>query len=204
VQRKSGRRPPFYAGSCHHDDKLPPDANRTCSYDGSGSSDSDGSVSSYAWDFGDGNSVSVATTTTNHTYTNYGSYDVILTVTDNGGAVSTNNASESITLTEPVDATTMSVASVFVDTVNLGGGRKSPRATVAIEDNQGNPVDSAMVDGLFTGDAEGPATGTTNDSGSVVPTSPNSKKGKVKFTFCVTEVTGAPLNWDDNQSCTSN
>lgn len=179
------------------------DADKTCSYDGSGSLDSDGSVSSYAWDFGDGNLGSGVTTS--HTYDSFGTYTVSLTVTDNGGAQSTNDASEAITLTEPVDATTMSVASVFVDTINIGGGRKSPRATVVIEDDQGNPVGSVDVSGTFSGDAAGSDTGTTNGSGSVVLTSPNDKKGKVKFTFCVTNVTGSTtLNWVDNGVCASN
>ena len=180
------------------------DADRTCSYDGSGSTDSDGSVSSYAWNFGDGNLGSGATT--NHTYALYGAYTVTLTVTDDGGAQSENTASESITLTEPVDATTMSVASLSVDTVNLGGGNKSPRATVLIEDDQGNPVGSVDVFGIFTGDAGGSATGTTNGSGTAVLTSPGTKKGKVNSTFCVTDVVDdtLTLTWDGNGLCASN
>jgi hypothetical protein len=179
-------------------------ASKSCSYNGSGSTDSDGSVSSYDWDFGDGNTGSGVTTS--HTYASYGvPYTVSLTVTDNEGAVSTNSASETITLTEPVDATTMTVASVFVETVNVGGGSKSPRATVVIQDDQGNPVAAMNVSGTFTGDAAGIDTRTTNSSGSVVLTSPNSKKGKVNFTFCVTDVSGATtLTWDGNQACTSN
>ena len=179
-------------------------ANKTCSYDGGGSSDSDGTVSSYDWDFGD-ESVGSGETTT-HTYADYGvPYTVTLTVTDNEGAQSTNNASETITLTEPGEATTMSVTSIIVDTVNRGGGNKSPRATVVIEDNLNNPVASVQVSGTFSGDAAGSDTGTTDGSGSVVLTSPNSKKGKVNFTFCVTDVSeSATLTWDGNQACTSN
>jgi len=179
-------------------------ADKTCSYDGSGSSDSDGSISSYAWDFGDGTSGSGVTPT--HTYADYGvAYTVTLTVTDNGGVASTNNASETITLTEPVDPTSMSVASIIVDTVNASGGSKSPRATVVIEDDGGNPVGSVNVSGIFTGDAAGSDSALTNGSGSAVLTSPNSKKGKVKFTFCVSDVSGSPtLTWDGNELCASN
>jgi len=179
------------------------DADLSCDYDGSGSSDSDGSVITYNWNFGDGNlGTGVATS---HTYANYGSYTVSLTVTDNGGATSTNTAEETITLTEPVGATTMSVTSVIVDTVNIGGGNKSPRATVTIEDDQGAPVGSVVVTGAFTGDAAGSDSGTTNSSGIVVLTSPSSKKGKVNFTFCVTDVNDTTtLTWDGGQACTSN
>ncbi|MCA9739434.1 MAG: PKD domain-containing protein [Gemmatimonadetes bacterium] len=56
----------------------------TCSFDGAASSDSDGTVASYAWTFGDGTSAAGATAT--HAYAAAGSFDVVLTVTDNGGA----------------------------------------------------------------------------------------------------------------------
>ena len=48
------------------------------------SGDSDGSVVAWAWDFGDGNSSSLANPS--HTYADYGTYQVTLTVTDNDGA----------------------------------------------------------------------------------------------------------------------
>jgi PKD repeat protein len=54
------------------------------SVDGSGSSDPDGTIESYAWDFGDGATGTGATD--EHTYAASGTYDVKLTVTDNGGA----------------------------------------------------------------------------------------------------------------------
>jgi PKD repeat protein len=52
-------------------------------FDGSGSSDSDGSILSYAWDFGDGDTGSGITVT--HVYTQVGTYQVVLMVTDDGG-----------------------------------------------------------------------------------------------------------------------
>ena len=51
------------------------------SFDASASSDPDGTIVSYAWDFGDGNLGGGVTTA--HTYGSAGSFDVILTVTDN-------------------------------------------------------------------------------------------------------------------------
>jgi len=179
------------------------DANKTCIYDGSGSSDSDGSISSYAWNFGDGSSGSGVNPS--HTYADFGTYVVSLTVTDDGGAVSTNDASESITLTEPVAATTMTVASVFVDTINAAGGNKSPRATVVIQDDQGNPVGSVDVSGDFEGDVTDSDTASTDGSGTAVLSSSNSRKGRLKFTFCVTDVSGSEtLTWDGSAICASN
>jgi PKD repeat protein len=177
-------------------------ATRSCSYNGTGSSDSDGEISTYDWDFGDTSSGSSGATT-NHSYAAYGSYTVRLTVTDDG--TDTDFAEELITLTEPVDPVTISVASIVVDTQNSSGGNKSPRATVTIHDEQDNPVDSVSVDGLFTGDAPGSDSGTTGANGTVVLTSGAIKRGKVKFTFCVTNVIGDSLTWDDVEApCASN
>ena len=66
------------------------------SFNASNSSDSDGSIISYAWDFKDGytgNGVTV-----NHTFNSTGSYNVLLTVTDDKGA--TDTTTKNITITE--------------------------------------------------------------------------------------------------------
>jgi len=53
--------------------------------------------------------------------------------------------------------TTMSVASILAEVISEGGGNKRPWATVSIVDDQGNPVGSAEVTGVFSGDATGPS-----------------------------------------------
>jgi hypothetical protein len=112
---------------------------------------------------------------------------------------------EGITLTEPVDAATMSVSSVVVDTVNQGRGSKSPRATVTVLDDQGNPVGGVTVTGDFTGDVEDAGlTGVTDGSGVATITSSRTAKGGVKVTFCVTDVTGGTLTWDGATPCAGN
>jgi PKD repeat protein len=70
----------------------------SCSFDATASSDPDGSVASYSWDFGDGTHATGATAT--HGYAAAGSYTVTLTVTDNGGAVS-SPWSGSVTVSAP-------------------------------------------------------------------------------------------------------
>jgi PKD repeat protein len=58
-------------------------------FDGTTSTDSDGTIASYTWHFGDGSpDVTNPGPTVGHTYANAGSYDVVLTVTDNDGAKS--------------------------------------------------------------------------------------------------------------------
>jgi subtilisin len=53
-----------------------------CIFDGSGSSDADGSISGYSWNF---NGPTGSGVTASHSFTNSGTYEVTLTVTDNDG-----------------------------------------------------------------------------------------------------------------------
>lgn len=58
-----------------------------CTFNGSGSTDVDGSIVDYVWAFGDGNQANGASVT--HSFASNGSYQVTLTVTDDGGLSST-------------------------------------------------------------------------------------------------------------------
>jgi PKD repeat protein len=61
----------------------------SCSFDGSASTDSDGRIKSYWWDFGDGSPLGVGSTA-QHLYAFGGTYNVKLTVIDNGGINATS------------------------------------------------------------------------------------------------------------------
>jgi len=61
--------------------------NATVAFDGTGSTDTDGTISSYAWSFGDGSTGTGSAPT--HTYVAEGTYNVALTVTDDGGLTDT-------------------------------------------------------------------------------------------------------------------
>lgn len=67
--------------------------------DASGSRDTDGTITGYSWDFGDGATGTGRTPT--HTYTDPGTYQVGLTVTDDDGATGT--------ITKPVTVTSVQV-----------------------------------------------------------------------------------------------
>jgi PKD repeat protein len=62
------------------------------------STDSDGTIASRSWNFGDGTAVSTATNPS-HSYAAGGTYQVALTVTDNGGA--SNTLTKAVTVTAP-------------------------------------------------------------------------------------------------------
>ncbi len=61
------------------------------------STDSDGTIASRSWNFGD--STTSTATNPSKTYSAAGTYSVVLTVTDNGGA--TNSRTQSVTVTSP-------------------------------------------------------------------------------------------------------
>ncbi|MEO8089705.1 MAG: PKD domain-containing protein [Gemmatimonadales bacterium] len=75
--------------------------NLTCSFTDK-SSDDDGTVVSRSWDYGDGSSGAEAS----HTYAGAGTYQVTLTVTDNGGAVGSQTHDAHPTAPPPASTTT--------------------------------------------------------------------------------------------------
>lgn len=75
------------------------DINTVINFSSVNSSDSDGNIVSYTWDFGDGTTSSVANP--NHSYSSAGTYNVTLTVTDDGGLTATATASTIITDVAP-------------------------------------------------------------------------------------------------------
>lgn len=77
-------------------------------FSGSNSSDSDGNIDSYSWNFGDGtkgNGINVT-----HTYTQAASYQVTLTVKDNGGL--TNSTTHAIQINEPAPINQPPIATI--------------------------------------------------------------------------------------------
>ena len=76
----------------------------TIHFDGSGSSDSDGTIDLYEWDFGDGiGSATTTATTTDYTYNATGTFNVMLTVTDNDNATGTDTVQITVEETNPIN-----------------------------------------------------------------------------------------------------
>jgi PKD repeat protein len=93
-------------------------ADLVATMDASGSSDSDGTVASYSWNFGDSTSGTGAKT--EHTYAAAGTYDVILTVTDDKGA--TDSVTHPVTVTAAPPATGDLARDAFDRTLSAGLG----------------------------------------------------------------------------------
>ena len=76
-----------------------PTVDQAVTFDASASYDPDGTIVSYGWDFGDGNVTITTEETIKHSYSEAGSYEVTLTVTDDDGA--TNSTTKIITVYSP-------------------------------------------------------------------------------------------------------
>jgi PKD repeat protein len=87
-------------------------ANLVASFNGSASADPDGTIASYSWDFGDG-SAPGSGPAPSHTYAAAGTYQVVLTVTDNQGGTGSSTKSVTVAVNQPP------VASFTSSAVNL-------------------------------------------------------------------------------------
>jgi PKD repeat protein len=156
-----------------------PDLN--CSFDASASSDPDGTITTYAWDFGDGGTANEVTA--NHTYASAGTYTVILTVTDNEDATDTDTQY----VTPGASPGTMYVFAIDMSG-KQAGINLSATAVVTIRDTGGNPVVGATVDGTWSGDYSGSASGVTGIDGTVTFNSGKVRQASATFTFTVDDV----------------
>ncbi|WP_109505943.1 PKD domain-containing protein [Nocardioides speluncae] len=96
-------------------------------FDGSASSDPDGTIASYSWNFGDG-SPAGSGPSPSHEYAAEGTYNVTLTVTDNGG--------RSTSKTVPVEVVNQAPVAVFTPTTSElsvsvnGAGSSDPDGSI--------------------------------------------------------------------------
>lgn len=86
--------------------------NQTVFFDGSGSSDPDGVIVSYSWSFGDGSHASGVNVT--HVYSSEGEYSVVLTVTDDDGATTSDTSIATIEALTPLLRDEVVISAVLV------------------------------------------------------------------------------------------
>jgi Tol biopolymer transport system component/PKD repeat protein len=155
-----------------------------CGFDASGSSDPGGTIASYTWTFGDGSTGSGATV--NRTYVAGGTYTVILTVTDDDGATSTQ--AQSLTVVAP-----SRVHVGDLDGASTGQPNKSWTAMVTIRIHDGNHglVANATVSGSWNNGGAGSCT--TNATGQCAVSWSAISRTKTSVSFTVTNVAHATL-----------
>jgi PKD repeat protein len=163
-----------------------------CDFDAAASYDPDGVIVSYLWDLGDGNDRSGATI--NHTYTEAGTYGVMLTVTDDGGA--TDADTQSVPVGGGQVTPTMYVPAIFLEG-KAAGPNRSATAIVTIEDTDNNWVEGATVSGSWSGDYAGDVSGVTGPDGTVTFASGKVRQAGAEFTFTVTDVVKAGFIYDE-------
>ena len=167
---------------------VPPTASFTSSCNGltctftNGSGDSDGTIVGHIWDFGDGTG-STAADPPPKTYA-AGTYNVVLTVTDDD--LATDSETRSVTITAP----TMSIQNLtgIASIVNSKNWRAT--VTITVRDASGAAVPNAVISGTWTVGA--PDTCPTGAVGTCTVESDNLRRSNVSsVTFTVTDVTRA-------------
>jgi len=141
-------------------------------FDGSASTDSDGTIESYSWDFGNGTTGTGATPTA--TYTEAGTFNVTLTVTDDAGA--TNSASTTVEI----------VTAANESPVANPGGPYNGTVDVAVQFDGSASTDSDGTIESYSWDFGNGTTGT-----GATPTATYTEAGTFNVTLTVTDDAGA-------------
>jgi hypothetical protein len=155
---------------------------QTCDFDAAGSSDNDGIIETLDWDFGDGNIGSGWNPS--HTFGTEDTFQVTLTVTDDGGA--SDSTSQDVTPGSPVGQE-MHVADLAGGFTTGRKNRWNPTVTIGIHNIDHNLIGGANVTGIWDTGRE--MSCTTSPGGYCSLTLPNIKTSDPLVTFTVTDIT---------------
>ncbi len=134
-------------------------------FDGSASTDGDGRIVAYSWAFGDGKTETSSSSSIRHHYDLAGTYNVVLTVTDDRGlSVSTKPQQVQVAaITDPIASFTVSPTAPTPHTLvtfDASGSKASTgRSIVEYQYNfgDGSPISKsshAIANHVFTADGE--------------------------------------------------
>ncbi|MDK2912917.1 MAG: serine protease [Methanolobus sp.] len=169
----------------------------TVTFDASGSTDPDGSIASYSWAFGDGHTGNRIIA--QHAYSAAGTYNVVLTVTDDSGA--TGTAAGAVSITEiPVSQAIDVTISVVTETRPAGKNVFVRGEATANVSSGSSPVSGALVSGRWSVATSDKDTATTGIDGTatVVSDSVKYKSGTtLTFTFTIDSVIVNGITYTD-------
>ena len=171
------------------------DAPLAVQFSSDGSSDPDGTITAYAWDFGDGDTSSEANPA--HTFVNAGSYQAILTVTDNYGV--TVNAFVTINVVQ-TNQNELHIEAQDVSREQVRRRVWQGVDTILITDQNNQPVAGVTVIANYSGPNIGQVSDVTGADGSVTLHTDQQRKpeGSWCFEVVVTTKDGYIYNPDAN------
>ncbi|MFL7870757.1 MAG: PKD domain-containing protein, partial [Anaerolineales bacterium] len=159
------------------------DAPLTVQFNSDGSYDPDGTIVSYAWDFGDGNTSIEANPS--HTYADAGTFNAVLTVTDDQGAT----ASATVT----IDVAQVSQNEIHVQAQTVTREQLNKRFwqgvdTILITDQNNQPVEGVAVTATYSGPNSGQVSDVTGANGTVALYTDRDRRPQGSWCFEVTNV----------------
>jgi PKD repeat protein len=163
----------------------------TVQFSSAGSSDPDGTITAFTWDFGDGGTSNAANPS--YTYANAGTYNAVLTVTDDGGAT----ASATVT----IDVAQASQNELHVQAQSVTREQLTRRYyrgvdTILIADQNNQPVAGVSVTVNYSGPSQGQTSGVTGADGTVTLTTNWQRNPKGNWCFEVTDVAKDGYNYN--------
>ena len=160
-------------------------------FDSGGSYDPDGTIAAFAWDFGDGDTSNDANPS--HTYVDAGTYNAVLTVTDDLGA--TDSAIVTIDVTQ-VSQNELHVQAQSVTRQQYGRRYYRGVDTILITDQNNQPVAGVTVTANYSGPNNGQASGVTATNGTVTLYTNWKRNPSGTWCFEVTDVAKAGYSYN--------
>ncbi|MGD8403219.1 MAG: PKD domain-containing protein [Anaerolineales bacterium] len=160
-------------------------------FNGDSSYDPDGTITAYAWDFGDGNTSNAANPS--HTYADAGTFNAVLTVTDDQGA--TGSATVTIDVAQ-VSQNELHVQAQSVSREQLNKRFWQGVNTILISDQNNQPVAGVTVTATYSGPNSGQVSGLTGSDGTVTLYTDKQRRPRGSWCFEVTEVTKSGYSYN--------